>query len=155
MHPAEYCRYANKGNSLDGVLPLWEGASIELGTTTLDVVLVPGHTPGSIALLDRARHRLFVGDTLSDAWIYMFGDGRSMSALIESLEKLEDLAPLIRDIHPSHGSPVLGIEWIEKTKVAAQKTLAGEIFDTDPPRNLPCRNYSYKGVNLYYQPQGA
>lgn len=152
MHPAEYCRYADKGNGLDGVLPLWEGTRIDLGDTTLEVILVPGHTPGSIALLDRAHRRLFIGDTVSDAWIYMFGDGRSVPALIESLEKLETLVPLIHDIHPSHGSPTLDIEWIRKTKVAAQKMLAGEIPDTDPPRSLPCRNYSHEGVNLYYQP---
>jgi len=40
------------------------GAIIALGDRTLEVVHTPGHTPGSIALLDEQRKVLFSGDTI-------------------------------------------------------------------------------------------
>ena len=150
MHPAEYARYSTRGNKGKIVAPLWEGDVIDLGGMELEVVLIPGHTPGSIALLDRANRRLFVGDTVSDAQIYMFGDGRDLQAFIESLRKLEAMAALVDTVHSAHGSPVLSTEWFSKTRVAAEKLQSGEIEPSEPPFGLPCRLYSYDGVNLLY-----
>ncbi|MDR0570851.1 MAG: MBL fold metallo-hydrolase [Clostridiales Family XIII bacterium] len=153
MHPAEYARYAAKGNAGKTPEPLWEGQVIDLGGVKLEAALIPGHTPGSIALLDRAGRRLFVGDTISDSHIYMFGDGRDLRALIESLRKLEAMEPLVDAVHPAHGSPVLPTEWIAKTRVAAEKLLVGELEPKEPPFALPCKLYSHDGVNLlYYRP---
>jgi glyoxylase-like metal-dependent hydrolase (beta-lactamase superfamily II) len=151
MHPAEYARYFTRGNEGREVEPLWEGQVIDLGGVELEVVLIPGHTPGSIALFDRANRRLFVGDTVSDAQIYMFGDGRNLRAFIESLRKLEAMAALIDTVHSAHGSPVLSTEWFAKTRVAAEKLLNGELEPNDPPFDLPCKRYSYEGVNLLYR----
>jgi glyoxylase-like metal-dependent hydrolase (beta-lactamase superfamily II) len=150
MHPAEYARYFTKGNAGRTVEPLWEGAVIDLGGARLEVVLIPGHTPGSIALLDRANRRLFVGDTVSDAQIYMFGDGRDLRALIESLRKLEAMAALVDTVHSAHGSPVLTAEWFAKTRIAAEKLLNGELGSKKPPFDLPCKLYRFDGVNLLY-----
>jgi glyoxylase-like metal-dependent hydrolase (beta-lactamase superfamily II) len=150
MHPAEYARYFAKGNEEKMIEPLWEGQVIDLGGTQLEVVLISGHTPGSIALFDRKGRRLFVGDTVSDAQIYMFGDGRDVRALIESLRKLETMASLVDTIHSAHGSPVLGAEWLAKTRVAAEKLLSGELEPNEPPFDLPCKLYGFDGVNLLY-----
>jgi glyoxylase-like metal-dependent hydrolase (beta-lactamase superfamily II) len=151
MHPSEYARYFSRGNEGKAIEPLWEGDIIDLGGVKLEVVLIPGHTPGSIALLDRDNRRLFIGDTVSDAQIYMFGDGRNLMAFIESLRRLESLSPLIDTVHPAHGSSVLSTEWFAKTRVAAEKLLAGELEAKEPPHNLPCKLYSYDGVNLLYR----
>lgn len=35
--------------------PLWEGTVIDLGFWKFEVILTPGHTPGSIMLLDRGK----------------------------------------------------------------------------------------------------
>jgi glyoxylase-like metal-dependent hydrolase (beta-lactamase superfamily II) len=150
MHPAEYARYFTKGNEGRTVEPLWEGQVIDLGGVALEVVLIPGHTPGSIALLDRANRRLFVGDTVSDAQIYMFGDGRDLRAFIESLRKLEAMTALVDTVHSAHGSPVLRAEWFVKTRVAAEKLLNGALEPKEPPFDLPCKLYSHDGVNLLY-----
>jgi glyoxylase-like metal-dependent hydrolase (beta-lactamase superfamily II) len=113
-------------------------------------VLIPGHTPGSIALLDRANRRLFVGDTVSDWQVFMYGDGRDLRAYAESLRKLEALAPAVDTVHSGHGSLALGPQWIAKTRMAAEKLLDGQIDPQEPPDDLPCRLYSLGGVNLLY-----
>jgi glyoxylase-like metal-dependent hydrolase (beta-lactamase superfamily II) len=150
MHPAEYARYFAKVNESKTVTSLWEGDIIDLGGATLEAMLIPGHTPGSIALLDRANRRLFVGDTVSDAQIYMFGDGRDLRAFIESLRKLESIANLIDAVHPAHGSPELTTDWFGKTRIAAEKLLLGQLEPREAPFNLHCSLYSYDGVNLLY-----
>jgi glyoxylase-like metal-dependent hydrolase (beta-lactamase superfamily II) len=150
MHPAEYSRYFSQGNAMRTVAPLWEGEVVSLGGVELEVVLIPGHTPGSIALLDRANRRLFVGDTVSDAKIYMFGDGRDLRAFIESLRKLETMAALVDTVHSAHGAPVLSTEWLAKTRVAAEMLLNGGLTPKEPPFDLPCKLYSHNGVNLLY-----
>ena len=150
MHPAEFARYFSKGNAGKALEPLWEGQTIGLGGVELEVILLPGHTPGSIALLDRAHRRLFVGDTISDAQTFMFGDGRDLRAFIESLLKLETLANLFDTIHSDHGSPTLSLDWIMKTHAAAVKLLNGELAPKDPPLDFPCKLYSYEGVNFLF-----
>ncbi|MDR1559876.1 MAG: MBL fold metallo-hydrolase [Clostridiales bacterium] len=151
MHPAEYARYFSKGNEGKLVEPMWEGQMIDLGGIQLEAVLIPGHTPGSMALLDRVNRRLFVGDTISDSQIYMFGDGRDLRAFIASLHKLEAMKTHIETIHPAHGSPSLTTEWFTKTRAAAEKLQRGELPQKEPPFNLPCKLYSYDGVNLLYR----
>lgn len=150
LHPAEYDYYVSKGNAGKPVLPLWEGDILDLGGTQLEVVLIPGHTPGHIALLDRAARRLFAGDSISDLWIRMFGPGRNVSAFIASLRKLENLVPAFDTIHAGHGSAALGSQWVRRTRIAAEKLAAGELEGVPDPRGLPCRQYTHDGVNLLY-----
>jgi len=113
-------------------------------------VLVSGHTPGSVALLDRTSRRLFIGDTVSDLWIYMFGPGRNLKAHIASLKKLEGMAGCFNVVHPCHGSAELSTGWVTKTRIAAERLAAGELTGTDPPKDLPCKSYQHEGVTFLY-----
>lgn len=83
--------------------PVTNGHIFRLGGRTLEVLEIPGHTPGSIALLDRDNGILFPGDTLSLSTVYMFGPGRDMQAYIRSLRRLEDLGDTVKILYPSHG----------------------------------------------------
>ncbi|MFQ6135845.1 MAG: MBL fold metallo-hydrolase [Candidatus Hydrothermarchaeales archaeon] len=71
---------------------LEEGDEIELGGTALDVIHTPGHTPGSISLLEKTKGLLFSGDTLFPEGSVGRTDleGGSMGDLIRSLEKLRN-----------------------------------------------------------------
>ncbi|MBS7279421.1 MAG: MBL fold metallo-hydrolase [Candidatus Freyarchaeota archaeon] len=46
------------------VNPLDEGDTMDLGGVELEVITVPGHTPGHIALFDRSNRNLFAGDSI-------------------------------------------------------------------------------------------
>lgn len=71
------------------ILPVREGDVLDLGERELEILHLPGHTPGSIALLDRSRRVLISGDPIQDGWIFMFGRFRNMEQYIRSLEHLQ------------------------------------------------------------------
>jgi glyoxylase-like metal-dependent hydrolase (beta-lactamase superfamily II) len=72
MHPSEMAFYFEKAPSGTPVRPLWEGDVIDLGSRRFEVILIPGHTPGSIALLDRENALLVSGDSVSATPVFMF-----------------------------------------------------------------------------------
>lgn len=106
MHPAEFSTHQLKNGTPAGCLPIWEGEIIDLGTYRLEVVLIPGHTPGSIALLERDKRFIIGGDSIQDNPIYMFGPGRDLAAFAASMEKLQGLQDAFDTVYPSHGAGV-------------------------------------------------
>jgi glyoxylase-like metal-dependent hydrolase (beta-lactamase superfamily II) len=46
--------------------PVTDGAQIDLGDRGLEIITVPGHTPGSIVVLDPATGNLFTGDSVGN-----------------------------------------------------------------------------------------
>jgi glyoxylase-like metal-dependent hydrolase (beta-lactamase superfamily II) len=73
-----------------------EGDVIDLGDRALEVLHVPGHTPGSVALWEPERGLLFTGDTLYDGPM----DFEDRHGAIASLRRLRAL-PALR-IHGGH-----------------------------------------------------
>ena len=103
MHPAEMAYYARHARPDAVVHPIWEGDTIDLGDRKLEVILIPGHTPGSIALLDREKRIIATGDTISAGPVFMFDDERSIHAYIASMYKLLGLFDSFDSILPAHG----------------------------------------------------
>lgn len=97
-------------------LELAEGGEIRFGSVRLDVLHTPGHTEGSVCLLDNDNGRLYSGDTL---FAGSFGrvdlPGGSPEAMLESLDRLRRYDdPLV--VLPGHGpSTTIGREraWLE------------------------------------------
>lgn len=54
--------------SPDQFLPLRDGQKLELGGVVLEVVSVPGHSVGSVALYDRKHGLMFSGDAFGSGW---------------------------------------------------------------------------------------
>ncbi len=66
-----------------------EGQIFDLGGLLLETVDLPGHTEGSIGILDRAGRRLFVGDAMNKAmFLFQQGVSRKLSVYMETLEKV-------------------------------------------------------------------
>jgi glyoxylase-like metal-dependent hydrolase (beta-lactamase superfamily II) len=94
MHPAEEPIYRRSGKA-GKIIPVSEGDVIDLGERELRVISLPGHTPGSIALLDVRNRVLISGDPLQEhGRIFMFGDHRDMKDYIRSLEHTEQTRPI-------------------------------------------------------------
>lgn len=66
-----------------------EGDLFDLGGLTLEVYETPGHTPGSIVLLDRADHILFTGDTIIEQTWMQLEESMPMETLLKSLNKIQ------------------------------------------------------------------
>ena len=95
---------------------LAEGGEIRFGSVRLEVLHTPGHTEGSVCLLDNENGRLYTGDTL---FAGSFGrvdlPGGSPEAMVGSLDRLRRLDDGLV-VLPGHGpSTTIGRErgWLE------------------------------------------
>jgi hydroxyacylglutathione hydrolase len=95
---------------------LADGGEIRFGSLRLEVLHTPGHTEGSVCLLDRESGRLYSGDTLFQG---SFGrvdlEGGSPEAMVESLDRLHRLDETLTVLPGHGGATTIGREkpWIE------------------------------------------
>ncbi len=129
MHPADEPAY-RQGGGQGELLPVSEGDILDLGDRPLDIIHIPGHTPGSIAVLDVKGRFLISGDPIQDGNIFMFGPNRDMNAYAMSLARLEGVMDRFDEIWPSHGSFPVSPALIPQLREAAEKQMAGELAGT-------------------------
>ena len=126
MHPAEEPIYRRSGKAGE-IIPVKEGDIIDLGNRKLRILDLPGHTPGSIAVLDPEHRVLISGDPVQEhGKIFMFGDHRDMKKYISSLEQLEKRKNEFDEIWPSHADIPISPEIIDKLRIGAQDVLNGK-----------------------------
>ena len=153
MHPAEMDRYQSslpEGCRMEDVQALWEGEVIDLGRWRFEVILTPGHTPGSVMLLEREKRMLLSGDTIQDGTIFMFGPGRNMTAFQSSLRRIMERADAFDTIWPSHGSCPLTADIIPGILRGARELLDGALPAQEPPWPMPCKKYICGAVSFLY-----
>jgi len=127
MHPAEEPVYRRSGKS-GTIIPVREDDSLNLGDRELRIIHLPGHTPGSIAVLDVQNRVLISGDPIqAHGRIFMFGDHRNMEDYIASLEHLESFAGQFDEIWPSHADIPVSPTVIRKLRDGAQAVLDGAV----------------------------
>ena len=84
-------------------LDLAEGSRIRFGAIDLEVLHTPGHTEGSVCLLEASERVLLTGDTLfAGGWGRVDLPGGSPEAMVESLDRLAGLEPGLA-VLPGHG----------------------------------------------------
>lgn len=154
IHPAEMEHYKNslpEGCCMEGVRPLWDGDIIDLGYWKFEVILTPGHTPGSIMLLEREKRMLISGDTIQNGDIFMFGSGRNIQAFQSSLEKMTGMSDAFDSIWPSHGSYPLTADIIPGILRGTRDLVAGKLAEQEPPWPMPCKKYVCDVVSFLYR----
>ena len=105
-------------------VPLREGTTLDLGGRTLEVILLRGHTRGSIALFDRQTGSLFAGDNIQQMTNLTEQWASSVEELLPELEKLRELP--IEKIYSGHNPMCMGTEWLESKIRLCKRLLAGE-----------------------------
>ena len=125
MHPAECANYYRSPERQGTVMPVWDGDMLDLGDRPLRIVALPGHTPGSVAVLDEKGRRLFSGDPVQDGRIFMFGPGRDMHAYVHSLRRLAQFSGEFDAVYPAHGTCPVTPALIPMLQDAAEQILAG------------------------------
>ena len=150
MHPAEFALLRETSE-----LPLMpravrEGERLDLGERALEVLLLPGHTPGSIALLDHERRILYSGDSVKGDIIYMFGPGRDLDAYADSLERLYAIRDRYDTILPCHGPMPIASDVIPNLIEGAKLLRAGKLSCEDDGGGMPCKLYTYKTARFYF-----
>jgi len=127
-HPAEYEVILRGRPELEGRLcPVTEGDTFDLGGRSLEVVEAPGHTPGSICLLDRENRLLFSGDTISLGPVFLFGGHRNIHTFRQTLDKLQALSACYDEVFPCHNTCPVTPEILSELKAAVDGALDGSI----------------------------
>ncbi len=125
MNPAEASNFYHHGHTGD-FIPVEEGDELDLGNRPLEIISLPGHTPGSIGILDVNGRILFAGDSIQDGEIFMFDVQREIHAYLKSLQKLEDYKELYDEVYPSHGSIPLAADFSDRLIATAEEIISGK-----------------------------
>lgn len=140
--PPDFKFDAWAASAAGSLVPVQDGHVFDLGGRALQVISVPGHTSGSICLLDRQAGYLFAGDTLLPGTIWLHLDeSLPLRQFHGNLRRLQNLADEFDYILPAHADLqalplpkdilddlVAGIERILTGELVGQeeKTFAGD-----------------------------
>lgn len=97
-------RYEGHINPIEPANVLHEGDKVTFGKTVLDVLQIPGHSPGSVVFLCKENRSVFTGDVLFNCGIgrsdFHDSDGK---ALIEGIVSKLLTLPNDTVVYPGHG----------------------------------------------------
>lgn len=83
--------------------PVFDGDSLDLGGVTLEVIGVPGHSFGTIVLLDRARRVVYSGDACNANTLLFLEGSASIEEYRESLLHFKSFQPEFDGMYGGHG----------------------------------------------------
>ena len=126
-----------------------EGDVLTCGDYSFEVIEIPGHTDGSIALLDRTHKVLIAGDSVQPGPIVMFGEGTDLNAYIESMAKLMNYADDIEYVLAGHHDYPVGSEYIQYAYEDALALVNGELTGTPMPAMGTTKNL-YQGAHVAF-----
>ncbi len=107
------------------LIPIKDGYVFDLGGRKLEVIAVPGHTPGSICLLDAQDGILFVGDTANNETWMQISD-IPLETYKKSMERLLKWKDRYDLLLPGHNEP-LPASYIEELIACAGEILDGKV----------------------------
>jgi glyoxylase-like metal-dependent hydrolase (beta-lactamase superfamily II) len=137
---------------LPKLLPVQQGFVFNLGNRNLEVIEVPGHTKGSICLLDVKNKLLFTGDNNNSVvWLFLH-DCLPLELYIKTLQNLKQRSDEFTTLLPGHGDP-LDKEFIDEQIICSQNILSGdckgEPYKTFVDYAKVC---SYKRASIAFNP---
>jgi hydroxyacylglutathione hydrolase len=132
--------------------PIKEGHVFDLGGREIEVIHVPGHTPGSICLLDRQDKSLYTGDNDNTlVWLHP-QDALPLEIYLKSLNKLRQRWKDFTTLYPGHGDPI-DKEFIDEQIACAEQIIAGKCegkpYDSFVGKGLVC---GFKRAQIVYDP---
>jgi glyoxylase-like metal-dependent hydrolase (beta-lactamase superfamily II) len=84
-------------------LPVYDGFSFDLGERNIEVITVPGHTAGTIVLLDRGNRMVFSGDACNSNTLLFLPHSTSIEEYRESLLRFKTFQPHFDTMWGGHG----------------------------------------------------
>ncbi len=131
MHAGETENWRRSG--IGGkMIPVADGDVIDIGARELRIIHLPGHTAGSIAVLDVRNRVLISGDPVQqNGRIFMFGAHRNFHEYIRSLEKLDGMKDQFDAVWPSHGDLPVSPDIIGKLLHGAERIEKNEMEGTE------------------------
>jgi len=97
---------------------------IDLGSRTLTVHHTPGHTAGSICLLDSRDNLLFTGDTFYPGMMFAHFEDSDFAAYQKSIPYLVELLPRVNHLCPSHNEAYVDKTALVRVQEAFEQIVA-------------------------------
>lgn len=156
MHPAEFAHYYTQQGRRRPVQPVWDGDIIELGGRSFEVIAVPGHTPGSIALLNRRERFVVGGDGVQNGGIFLFGPQRSLHGYLCGLQRLQMRKAEFDTVYPSHADFPQPAGQIDRLIEGVRAVQRGEIAGSDAEMlGTPIKVYDVGAARFFCSPDGV
>ena len=118
---------------------------IDLGDRTLEVIYTPGHSPGSICLLDKKNRVLFTGDTFFPGPLYAYPEDVNIDDYISSVEKLKNRLDEYDYLCSGHNDPWVKSEIISRVAKAFQEIMEGK---GEYKEDKGIRRYYFDGFDI-------
>ena len=96
--PDEFLPFMTGGKQeyLPTTLDIQDGDVIDLGGDSLEICKVPGHTPGSVVILEKKHNMLFTGDAIGSGYgVYM--QVNAATSLVEYRKSLQHMLQFLAD----------------------------------------------------------
>ena len=135
-YPDFVAEISKHGLSMPPFKEILDGEVIDLGGATLEVVLLPGHTPGEICLLYREERVLFTGDGINCHLWLQLDNSLSMKELKKNLESISWVKEKADRILHGHTMDYIGISLFDELyKGVCDLAEHPELFETDADYN--------------------
>jgi hydroxyacylglutathione hydrolase len=107
-----------------------DGTVFDLGGKKIEVVAIPGHTPGSVVFFDRAGRYMMTGDGIGSTMVWMQISTLPLTAYLASVKKLEAMKDEIDELYVGHyeqETVKLTTQYITDMRIVTEKVLDGTI----------------------------
>lgn len=157
----EIIKLFNMNIDYTNFLDIRDGEIIDLGKRKLEVIEVPGHTPGSTVLLDKDNKLLFSGDAIGAGHTWMQLPGcLPLTRYLESLYRLSKRSNEFEKIYNGHLSGTdfkpFPREYLFDLIKAAEKVISRELVgEPYPYGNFGGLYVTYGMATLVYNPQNV
>jgi hydroxyacylglutathione hydrolase len=111
-----------------------EGYVFNLGDQKIEVLSIPGHTPGSVAFYNRAGRYILTGDGIGSTSVWAHISNDPLTVYLASLKRLEAMKDDIDELYVGHHEQEkvkLTTQYITDMRIVTEKVLEGTI-ETKP-----------------------
>lgn len=129
-----------------------DGDLINLGGRTIEVIGVPGHTPGSLCFLDKENRMLFSGDTVCDKGVLLhLKYSCGIDNFLESMKKLRSREGEFVNIYPGHHKTPVDGSFIHSYIACAEGIIYGRLPGEPVERSsFPGLRAEYGNISIVY-----
>lgn len=105
--------------------PVWDGDRLDLGGVELEVIGVPGHSYGTIVLLDREKRLVYSGDACNANTLLFIDGATSVEEYRESLEHFKTFQPAFDMMYGGHGEGPVSKALIDEAMELCDEIMTG------------------------------
>ncbi len=142
--PEDFSQEAWLNAKINNITTIKEGFTFDLGDREMEIIAIPGHTPGSIGLLDKAGKLFFSGDSIAacDMWLHL-EESLPLSEYRNSLKRVRSLFDSFDKIMPAHGKTPLNKDIVNELIAGVTDVIQGNL--------IGIKHHTFAGDGVLYR----